>query len=55
MRYVVVDEIGYVQVDVINCTWGSMWLCFLLIGIDEVVTRSTPTGRLSAIGVNSET
>ena len=42
-------------VDVINCTWGSLRLCFLSIGIDEVVTRSTPTGRSSAIGVNSET
>ena len=39
------------MVDEINCTWGSMWLCFLMIGVDEVVTQPTPTGRYPPSGL----
>ena len=51
MRSVVVDELAVCTVDEINCTWGLMWLCFLMIGVDEVVTQPIPTGRYPPSGL----
>ena len=39
------------MVDEINCSWGLKRLCFLMIGVDELVTQPTPTGRYVPSGL----
>ena len=51
MRSVVLEESAMCTVDEINCTRGLKRLCFLMIGVDEVVTQPTPTGRYLPSGL----